>query len=557
MKFNIVIKNPHTNSIIDFEDLTLKVTVDSESVVDTTDLSTDLTSSTILNENSIFKHEAVILTGALTLSIELQHGSNSSNVPVNLSVKKSKQLTITLSKNDFLSFTNTFTIFDQTNDFDLYLIPSDISISYPNFVAYRKPFSNYLYVFNAASNNKSIVYISENNTNSIVYSNSNIIVDSFEQVEITQEIDVYTKTLIFDKNIFYPNFNLYLTTPNINNELSITQLNNVELVADFSELVETDYIAGEKDYFGREYIIIWYLYNYAGELLLTEIKGFKVKNKNDIYDSVLNAFNFIAPYEGDFVIKSSLGVFTRNEEIVIESGTLEKNTWYLIIGSDDGNFTSLGASTNLAGETFFCNADASPIWGSAGVVKLFMFELCSKSIVGVASNWVEVKETLVCGEYTITNTSVYDITYSVETFQEDFTWLQTSLPETIRPNSTITVNFSDGIKKLVIRRYDADLGYTDYEKIIPVYCAIKTCELDLINKILCDCCCDSTCESVCEKYYNFNAFVLLLHAFKLLIEDKFNVLNGVELLSVNNDSAINLKDVYDRLSTYCNTDCNC
>jgi len=160
---------------------------------------------------------------------------------------------------------------------------------------------------------------------------------------------------------------------------------------------------------------------------------------------------------------------------------------------------------------------------------------------------------LECGKFTVTSLSTTPISVAVESLNIDATWQEYIPVFNLLSCVVYEVNFTeDGIYRIIIE------GTTYY--VIPVDCAMKACFVEFTKTRVCnpkaDCACGGNCGGLCKKtpqdMYDFSAFSILTFNYLAL-------LNGLYLQNFifttfqpsDLDTLLTMQQYLTRIKEYC------
>jgi len=447
-------------------------------------------------------------------------------------------LDISISKNDYVSYTNKFKLFDYdlgnsglsggTNpDFNFYLIDYTVinnldsdgkqRKAFSKFISYRKPFTNEVYYYNAVGTQGTISYtnISDSTNHIPLFTGQNGIVCSDTGITISQSItvsniyndiyDICTSNLTIPYLQWLPIVNTFISCAPECNDTCVSNLatGRIETSIDTTGLscINVNDVA-IYPYHNSPYIdIVNTFYDYQG------IEFSKTTN-NITLDACGSAcpqspinFNLpTLPTLGDVVVKTEFIVKINNVDLI--------------------NFHINCSSTNTISRC----------------------------------NWLTITESEVCGTFIITNCSIDATSLVIEQMQEDKSFLTIStIP--ISPLSNVEIVLqTDGVytfsvpSKTVNGQFDTFIVIND--------CSLKACLYSKLAALMCNTHKDD-CIANIKQYYDFNSFILNMHTYFALLNEEYNfnyIYNALDVTKI--DSLYTIKQYLDNLATYCVEPCH-
>lgn len=162
-----------------------------------------------------------------------------------------------------------------------------------------------------------------------------------------------------------------------------------------------------------------------------------------------------------------------------------------------------------------------------------------------------------CGKHTITNLSTTDdLTVDVESLDKDGNWVLVISNEIVAPCASYQIlTPADGVYRVSATL----LALVEY-KIIVQDCVMKSCFIDYTKKRVCnpkaDCACGGNCSGLCNKtpddVYDFNAFSILVYGYFSLLNDQY-LKNFIYTVFTPSDIAnlLTMQQYLERIKEYC------
>ena len=163
-----------------------------------------------------------------------------------------------------------------------------------------------------------------------------------------------------------------------------------------------------------------------------------------------------------------------------------------------------------------------------------------------------------CGKHTLTNLSSSELTLVVESLDKDKNWASFITTKTVKPCSTYDIlTPNDGVYRVT-----TTVGATTEYKVIIQDCGMKACFVDFTKERVCnpkaDCSCGGNCSGLCNitptDVYDFNAFSVLTYNYFALLNDLY-IKNFVYTVFTTSDTdkLYTIKQYLDRIEEYCGT----
>lgn len=243
---------------------------------------------------------------------------------------------------------------------------------------------------------------------------------------------------------------------------------------------------------------------------------------------------------------------------IINSGTPVINKYYKVFDYDiTANFTNLIITDSASiknGMLFYADGTAPTSWGAtACIIETLPIYTCCSSITMRGCNVYTVTQSN-CNTVNITNNSFSDLDYSLSMLTATG-WVVVTT-DVVSALTTLPIELStDGV-------YDITISYAGVDEhfIKVISCAIETCKLEYLNKLMC--CnagknCDPCDECSTQDNYDFNAFSILMQTYFMLVNIVTNIdysysttqLSTAEVLN----NLYNIVDILAQANKYCTT----
>ena len=497
--------------------VSFKLTVDGTVIADTNDLST-----------YVFPVAVVTVANSITVNNMGLDGS-SPYFRINLpNIWDKTNIQIEVSKAGLYSYSKTFEVYGydlgdteanilgnttQNPAFRIYMIENNNNVNgeqtlaYANLIAYRKPFTNKIFYYDAVSSGGDKIYTAS--SGATISGNDGYFCDG--AIDITQVNNVYNiiacnrvlvDTCTYVKSV---GVNTNVATP-FNTEVDCNDCpeDSTECCEECDTLVEventaTTYIAYEnlslywvndiQVYPFNLQELTYNLYDYNGVLIQTLTYNYGINPPTFVYDfTTTRLSNFIIPEVGDYLL-----------EVILTTPDLRTCT------------------------------------------HTYKIKNC---------NWYEVEQ-IECNQYKVHNRSFDPITLTINKLNDDREFELVSTHELdLLSYYSVTLD-TDGIYTFNVTR-----DTVTYTYIVIVYCNLKACLLDKLQHLIC-----ANENNLCKSqdYYDFNALVLNAHTYFAMLNNEYNFNFIYTALTPNKlEELYQINDFITRFEEYClECDPNC
>jgi len=501
----------------------LKVVVDGEDIIDVVDLSTFNTLPNTVTTNNGIAIENIerVNTYFIQMDIKLDDVHDSTSVG------------IIASKAGYLTYNNSYEVYgydlgnnpNETNgnsdpvdynpSMDIFLINETDNLvngkqqkAFSALTAFRKPFTDRVYMYNMCSSQGTIEYsaidplpvsgngyICEDDTISI--RQTNVVRDYVDNVLTV--IDTCISAFIeVSSRQWIPTFNVSVscnTNCPTDCDSTIESQNTASTFIDYTDIT-TVFVDDIEVHPFNEQTLEYKLIDFTGTEISQQSYSFNINPLPYTYDFLLYEFtDFVIPDVGDFVLK-------------------------VIVGATD------------------------------------IYE-CFKNTQIKNCHWYEVQKTD-CSSYTVVNRAFEDITLEVSKLDENKVFVLESTYVIPTLSTQDIVHTTDGVYEYKVIRGGETFIYLVFN-----YCAMQTCILSKISNIICDCNTDETCDKFKLQaiYYDFNAAIVTAITYFNMLNAEYNFNYMYDSISPNKlDELYNHKLLLDRFEEYCvtcDTDCGC
>lgn len=262
-----------------------------------------------------------------------------------------------------------------------------------------------------------------------------------------------------------------------------------------------------------------------------------------------------------FILDTSLITALNNDDTGIvstETVTL-KTTLYDGCGNyinDNSAVISLNPLPALSGSQVGIAFPAEGDYAVVGEISTDAYS-CTYTETFTGCSFYKIVETA-CGKNTLTNLGATDLTLVVEVLDKDKNWAAHISSIVIAACDTYEIlTPDDGVYRIT-----ATLGTTTEYKILIQDCVMKACFVEFTNQRVCnpkaDCACGGNCSGLCNvtptDVYDFNAFSILTYNYFALLNDLY-VKNFVYTVFTTSDTdkLYSIKQYLDRIKEYCGT----
>lgn len=447
---------------------------------------------------------------------------------------------IEISKTGYQSYTQVFEVYgyDLGNatiapntmtgnpDFNIYLVNNTNNLDINNIqtkafskvIAYRKPFTNDVYYYNAVGTQGTINYL---NNSSLLTTGTSGLMTGIEDVTITETVTVSGNTC--SSSTLVPKI---VWTPTIT--ASATSETNC---GDCSNNLNPTTISAIQDY--------------------SLVDTININSVPQFVTAYLNNYILLEQYDYTNILQSTQQVIYANpvSNPFTYALYLSNPTLYLVPITFVINTTVLGDNNIKVCSAF--NTDDNDSLTLDPVIEVIK---CCTTLIVSACNWWTITTNEECNYYNFNNCKNSPIDIVITQLQSDGTFLVIST-STIAALSVLPLTFSsDGVYVIQVSNGDGTNSYYT----LPVFCTIQNCFLSHLNYVLC-----SQPNFVCNENdkvsYNFNAFIILFQTFQMLLNKEMNynyLYNVITSEKIAELGTIN--DYITRLAQYCD-DCevNC
>lgn len=370
--------------------------------------------------------------------------------------------------------------------------------AYSSFIAYKKPYTNELYIYKNNSGGGQTLYY--NSDLELISINTDGFICTSEDYDIKQTNNIISSGSIIStcttdfltvlQQILIPTFEANTTCTNCDEECTVVgSTNNTTTYIDYNLL--TVFIVDDVEvtpYLTQS--LIYRLYDFTGNEIASQEHEFDI---DETYDPTAYKFeDFVLPEVGDYIIQVELSV------------------------------------TDLYS--------------------------CKKNYPVKSCNFYEIKNTD-CNEFTIYNRSFEAFAVSISELQNDKTFAETANITIDALGNSVITHSEDGIFTYTIVVDDVTYTY-----IVINYCNLRTCLLAGISTLLCSSKenCD-TCKA--KNYYDFNTLIVTAHTYFNMLNSEYNFNYLYEAISDNKlNELYDLKTFLTRFKEYCiecNSICSC
>lgn len=422
-----------------------------------------------------------------------------------------------------VTYDNTFTVFgydignngvDVTGnpEFNIYIVDPASTESYANTIAYRRPSTEEVYVYNPTSLTGIINYYSNGE---VILSGANGFICRPEALSIQQELTrltpssetlsthtQQTPTIINAVQVFITDFSISTNCVNCSDNCSnVVTENRAEIYTTYTNLQSFN-VGDTSEYLLRKDVFLYELINPVGAVqsfdsfeVIIPASGIVAYNPNN------NPFIFDLLSIGDYTLKVTRRGFDKNDNELYN---------------------------------------------------------CIKTVDITACEWNELVKTS-CGKYQVNNWSFQDANLVISKLDDDNIYTEV-VNQPLLQLTNYVADLSDGVYKFTVTRDDLVEVY-NYDVIVD--CKVRECLAGIYRDILCS---PNVCAG-CDDLSNFKSYLYIMTTANTY----FLKLQEYTDLSVYYEAATNetlqklfdIKFLLDQLLTYCfdcdklNTDCGC
>ena len=465
--------------------------------------------------------------GYVQLSLPITIGDS-----VNLSVELSSPTNV------YNTYTNVFTLYHydlgiplipgtQPN-MDIVLISSTANHPYSGVIAYRKPFTTLIHFYkNNSSKFDAITLYDENDDLMSNLSFGTLCLEEDKEfyyiTSLGSEICTQSVNTIVNSIKWLPDYEVTSNcvancTPDCITPLSS---NTITINIDYNTL-DTILIDGVESYPYISQSLVANVIDSSGTVIFTNVVTINIEfgltSLNYSYVSPV----FSIPSSGDYIIQGCINIF----------GYRPQGSGFLLY-ADGTDPISLEATASIT--------ERLPIY------------TCCSSITMRGCDVYTVTQSN-CNTVNITNNSFSDLDYSLSMLTATG-WVVVTT-DVVSALTTLPIELStDGV-------YDITISYVGVDEhfIKVISCAIETCKLEYLNKLMC--CnagknCDSSDKCSTQDNYDFNAFSILMQTYFMLVNIVTNIdysysttqLSTAEVLN----NLYNIVDILAQANKYCTT----
>jgi hypothetical protein len=427
------------------------------------------------------------------------------------------------------------------------------TLPYSKFIAFRKPFTNQVRIYNLSSTQGNITYTDDANNLLLASPDGFICADNDlvikQRVEINGNICETTANLPLYKDICSLNVGISCNISTTINDVitnSVAGVTTVETQIDFDKLHIYNRL-NRKAYANDCFTLSYQLFNINGTLV--DSKEYYINTKIDfpfIYNPANYRFTCTLPFKGDYIViikleqNGLLGSQYTNTQ-------LQDGKWYIINKtSNAADFTLAGAADNFEGTIFNYNG-GSINWDIASVIELLPIIITTRNEAIRGSNFVELNP-VSCNVFKLENLTFDYINYTVYSLNNKKEWEVIGVEDSqLLSLSYAILSFSeDNIYKIKVTRLGVDSYF-----ILLNYCNLINCLTELVTNILCPTK-EESCSNICEKVYEFNSLVINAHAYFSLLNTEYNFNYIYEIIDADKlEEIFNLKQFLDKFKEYC------
>jgi len=183
---------------------------------------------------------------------------------------------------------------------------------------------------------------------------------------------------------------------------------------------------------------------------------------------------------------------------------------------------------------------------------------CDKKIKIKSCHFYEI-DCIDCNTHRVHNRSFDDLILNISKLNDDKEFELVEEIALVNLSYVDVVSATDGIYKFETVRDNKNLIY-----IVTVHCNLRNCTFDYLNKLICGCSTDKCkCNKTCKDYYDFNALMLNAYTYLALLNDEYNFNFIYDTISTEKiDELYTLKSFIERFNEYCDsctdtTPCSC
>lgn len=444
-------------------------------------------------------------------------------------------VSLQVAKAGYQSFVNSFEFYNYdvgnepsftmsgNKDFDIYLVENANNLdingnqtkAFSSLVALRRPFTNEVYFYNMVGTQGSIAY----------YKGLIGIGNGAKGVICNED------TLIITEKISLPNGETCSADLNVNSQQWVPTLNTSnscpascgDCVNDLAQVTINYYL----DFTNVSPV------NINGEI--TFVTQYLIDAINiDVYDCDGNTIqSFTDSINPDYATWFASPAF------------------YLIPIQQNFIPSAIGDNVIKVCNKYTAGLDAPPI-GAPPVDDTFfdIYTCCQTMTLPTCHWWTVSKGDLDCGQYIFNNCSASPVTIEVQQLQDDGSFITIStnlvgafsdLPIEFQTDGVYVIKVPDGVNP------DDSPAYKYYT--LPVFCAIQSCFLNMINAVICK---QPNGKCTEDDFYNFNSFIINFHSFMMVLNSEMNFNYLYTTLTDDKIKELGtINDYIKRLAEYC------